>query len=325
MSILIDPYMFELTDENEIKNNITFFHKIIKLSSTIKHEKTFRIAIYKGMVERMQKRSIQPFPIQISKIEDRDLKSTVLQINQSFSNILLNSIESIDVDGCDGEQLFKVDDAEIEDDKYYELFSTLLIPCYSDQLILDNKILTGTKECGKHIGDMCFLKCMCEKHDYSKECLFVDINDVISTRDIALDRLKKIMLSGEIEVVDKVEACMGDHHNHIQADRKKFQYLDDLSNQNKIVLRMLRELGLFKIIFGRFLSKGVRGKGTLSIQNLEEKDTQDILIVKFSAETEMLIETSLYFPKGIGRLLKQYFQSDQLTYKNVNELIEKIK
>lgn len=31
MSVLIDPYMFELSDTQEIKNNISFFLKMIKL------------------------------------------------------------------------------------------------------------------------------------------------------------------------------------------------------------------------------------------------------------------------------------------------------
>ena len=118
---------------------------------------------------------------------------------------------------------------------------------------------------------------------------------------------------------------MGDHHNWVQADERKFQKLDDLSSQNKRVLILLKEVGLYKIIFGRFLYNESRNKGAIIIQSIDEKDTQDILTVKFIAETEMVLETSLYCPKGIGFLLKQYFQKEQLIYKNVNELIEKIK
>ena len=33
MSVLIDPYMFELSDEREIRNNISFFTKVIKIAS----------------------------------------------------------------------------------------------------------------------------------------------------------------------------------------------------------------------------------------------------------------------------------------------------
>ena len=87
----------------------------------------------------------------------------------------------------------------------------------------------------------------------------------------------------------------------------------------------MKELGLFKIIFGRFKPDGVKAIGTMSIQSVASYDSQDIVAVNFSAETQMVIETLLYFPKGIGVLLKRYFESEQLTYQTVKNLIEKIK
>ena len=126
-------------------------------------------------------------------------------------------------------------------------------------------------------------------------------------------------------VSNTVIASMGNHHNHVQANRKKFSELGDLSSQNKIVLRLLKELGLFKIIFGEFTPNGVKAIGTMSIQNVDLKDSHDIVTVKFSAETQMVIETALYFPNGIGELLRKYFKSEQLTYKEVEYIIEKIK
>lgn len=88
---------------------------------------------------------------------------------------------------------------------------------------------------------------------------------------------------------------------------------------------MLKELGLFRIIFGKFTPNGVKAIGTMSIQNVDSKDSQDIVTVNFSAETQMVIETFLYFPKGIGELLKRYFKSEQLAYQSVENMIEKIK
>lgn len=74
MSVLIDPYMFELSNEQEIRDNIAFFMKVIKIASYSEKSKRIPIAVYSGMVEKMQKRAIQPFPIQISIIQDRDLR-----------------------------------------------------------------------------------------------------------------------------------------------------------------------------------------------------------------------------------------------------------
>jgi len=61
------------------------------------------------------------------------------------------------------------------------------------------------------------------------------------------------------------------------------------------------------------------------IQDVNSSDLQDIVTVKFSAETNMVIETLLFFPKGIGELLRKYFKTEQLTYKSVENMIEKIK
>ena len=275
----------------------------------------------------MQKRAIQPFPIQLSMIQDKDLKSTVMQLNNSFSNALIRFVENIDIDECDGNQEFVVrnDEEMIEDDHYFELLSTLLVPCYSETVDLDSKILTGNKENGKQIGDTFELVCNCNTREYQKTYSFISVDYLVSDKDKVIQELKQKKKNGEIPVSSTVTASIGRHHNHIQANRKKFSELDDLSSQNKIVLCLLKELGLFKIIFGKFTPNGVKAIGTMSIQNVDSKDSQDILTVNFSAETQMIIETFLYFPKGIGELLKRYFKSEQLTYQAVENMIEKIK
>lgn len=327
MSVLIDPYMFELSNEQEVCDNISFFMQVIRLASNSDKSKRISIAIYSGMIEKMQKRTIQPFPIQLSMIQDKELKSTIMQLNSLFSNALIKFIENIDIDQCTGNQEFVVrnDEKMLEDDHYFELLSTLLIPCYSETVDLDSKILTGNKKNGKQIGDFFELICNCDAHEYQKMCRFISVNELISDKDKVIQELKQKKKGSGIPVSTIVTATMGDHHNHVQANGKKFSKLDELSSQNKIVLRLLKELGLFKIIFGSFTPKGVKVTGTMSIQNVESMDSQDIVTVKFSAETQMVIETSLYFPKGIGELLKRYFKSEQLTYMSVKNMIEKIK
>lgn len=322
MNVLIDPYMFELSSEQDICNNLFFFMEIIKLSQS---SNDFSITVYKGMIERMQQRTIQPFPIKLDEIRDQELKKIILQINDSFANALIRTIESIDIDGCSGDQEFVVDGQEVDDEHYFELYSVLLIPCYSHNIYIDRRIITGNKSKGKQIGDRVKLECGCKEHRYLQEYQFVGIGDLLPIKDKVIRILKEKRKNGEIPIVDRVQARIGDHHNQVQADGKKFDWLDELSAQNKSVLCLLQELGLFKIIFERFVPAGIRATGTMSIKNVEEKEQQDIVSVKFSAETGMLIITSLYFPKGIGKVLHNYYSSEQLTYKNVSELIEKIK
>lgn len=241
MSVLIDPYMFELSNEQEIRDNITFFMNVIKIASYPEKSKRISIAVYSGMIEKMQKRAIQPFPIQLSMIQDKDLKSTIMQLNNSFSNALIRFVENIDIDECVGNQEFVVcnDEKMSEDDHYFELLSTLLVPCYSETVDLDSKILTGNKENGKQIGDTFELVCNCDTREYQKTCSFISVDDLVSDKDKVIQELKQKKKKGGIPVSTIVTASIGSHHNHVQANRKKFSELDELSSQNKIVLRLL--------------------------------------------------------------------------------------
>lgn len=326
MSILIDPYMFELSDIHEIENNISFFFKLIKLCTKQKNEQRMHIVLYQGIVDKICKREIQPFPIDFQEISDPDLRTTIMQINNSFNHLLFESIVGIDIDDCSGAQEFVIHDEDgiAKDDNYYEMFCTLLIPCYSQNVHIDDRILTGIKKDGKHIGDKFEIECNCTKYHYSKKCVFSGIEEFISEKEKAIELLREKRKKGEIVTVDSVIAELGDHHNHVQADGKKFSSLKELSYKNKRVLKLFQELGLYKIIFGRFTSKGVKETGTMRIYCVKECDTQDIIEVKFHAETGFQLLTELYFPKGIGQLLYDYFKTDTLMYQNVSELLEKI-
>ena len=326
MSVLIDPYMFELSDAQEIKNNISFFMKMLKLCNKSDDDEKLRIAIYKGMLKRICQRTIQPFPINIQAITDSDLKNTILQINKSFNHALLESIESIDIDECSGEQEFKIIDENgiAEDDSYYEMFCMLLIPCYSKHEDIDDRILTGIKKDGRQIGDHFQIQCSCFDYNYIKQCMFSGIDEFISDKEKVIEFLKEKKRKKEITIVDIVSAEIGEHHNHVQADGKKFSTLSELSIKNKKVLKLFLNLGLFRIVFGRFTSQGVKAAGTMTIYSISKKNTQDIVTVKFNAETGFQIITDLYFPKGIGQLLQDYFKKNQITYKNMSELVDKI-
>ena len=326
MSVLIDPYMFELSDAQEIKNNISFFMKMLKLCNKSDDDEKLRIAIYKGMLKRICQRTIQPFPINIQAITDSDVKNTILQINKSFNHALLESIESIDIDECSGEQEFKIIDENgiAEDDSYYEMFCMLLIPCYSKHEDIDDRILTGIKKDGRQIGDHFQIQCSCFDYNYIKQCMFSGIDEFKKKKKKVIEFLKEKKRKKEITIVDIVSAEIGEHHNHVQADGKKFSTLSELSIKNKKVLKLFQNLGLFRIVFGRFTSQGVKAAGTMTIYSISKKNTQDIVTVKFNAETGFQIITDLYFPKGIGQLLQDYFKKNQITYKNMSELVDKI-
>lgn len=322
MNILIDPYMFDLTDEKEIHKNVAFFMDVINLCMDQNNDYT--VAIYKDMYERIIRMHLQPFPISLNLIRDSELRATVKEINKLFVRVMLPSIENMDIDACTGDQEFDiVDDVDIkEDDLYFDMLYMLLIPCYKKEKAIDNRILTGEKEKGKHIGEEFQIKCSCTEKQYEKKCCFVGIDTLIADKDKAVRALKQKKEKGEIPVGEIVPAVIGDHHNHVEPNEKKFETLDELSLDNRNVLELLQELGLCKVIFGRFSPHGTKQAGTMRILNVSQKETQDILTVKFNAVTGFYLETELYFPKGVGNLIYTYFQGEQLVYKNVSELVE---
>ena len=326
MNVLIDPYMFELSEVQEIENNISFFLKLIQFCRKQSPERGFQILLYKGLMDRMYRRALQPFPIDIHVVQDDDLRDTIMQINSLFNNTLIKYVESVDIDECGGEQDFVVKDENtiLDDDNYYEMFCTLLIPCYSDQVHIEEKILTGIKKNGKQIGDSIRLECICTQKEYTKECVFADIDELIPEREKVIDALKKKKENGEIPIADEVVAEIGDHHNHVQSNGKSFKSLKELSLKNKRILKLLQELGLSKVIFGRFTSQGVKAAGTMNIHHVVKTEQNDIVIVKFNSETGFQLLTDLYFPKTIGKLLFKYFETRQMTYQTVEELLEQL-
>ena len=164
-----------------------------------------------------------------------------------------------------------------------------------------------------------------EKRILSREKQKLGIDELVSPKERVVKIFKEKKENGGIHTVGIVSAEMGEHHNHVQANGKKFTTLNELSLKNKMVLNLLQELGMFKIIFGRFSGKGVKAAGRMKIQCVEKKNDSDIVNVNFISEAEMQIVTDLYFPQGIGQLLYEYFQEEQMTYQNVSGLVEKIR
>lgn len=332
MSVMIDPYMFEMSEEQEIQNNLHFFRMIIKLCTNTDPHKRLSVILYKGILDRMNQRYPQLFPIRLENITDSDLKQTLLQLNMSFNNVLLKNIEEVEFDICEGEQNFlvlgdrKEANAFKEDDHYYEMLYTLLIPCYKHEISIDDRIITGEKRGGKQIGDKFEILCNCSVHEYIKSCRFVGIDEFIPLQEKLINELKVMRKNNKISIAERIPATInGDHHVHVCSGGRRFNYLDQLSLKNRIVLQQLRVFGLYEIKFSDFRSEPGKIVGNMSIQDLEEREVSDILNVRFFAETGFTVITALYFPKGVGKIIHQYFNNDkrQLTYQNVNHLVER--
>ena len=311
MNIIIDPYMLELEDEEEIKQNISFFRVLIFLSRLNR----IRVFLYKDLVEKMLCREVKPFPIHIGKIRDDNLKAALLSINTLFVSAVMNNITPIDVEACKGEQDFAVesDERRVEnilntDDKYFELLSILLQQCYNSGMVLSNTIVKGEIRRGLEISDEFRLNCQCycQKYD-GKYCIDI-IDKFASDVDKAYIKLDQIIMENGITCVSNPEIVRGKHHNFLQAN-SNFSTYDGLSRVNKAVISLLRRFGLSKIIFGEFHEDSSYPQGTIVTNDIQIVDGGDIVKGWLYAETGYKNHVDLYFPKYVGKNLMIYLNN----------------
>lgn len=311
MNIIIDPYMFELENENEIKRNIAFFRVLIFLSRS----KRIKVFMYKDLVEKMICREVKPFPIHIGKIKDENLKVTVLSIDTLFVNAVMNNIAPIDVETCLGEQNFAVESEErrIEnmlntDDKYFELLSVLLQPCYNSELILSDTIVKGEISRGLEISDEFRLNCQCSCKQYTQRYCIGLLDKFVSDSDKAYIELDRIIMEKGVSFVSNPIIVRGKHHNFLQAN-SSFSTYDGLSRVNKAVISLLRYFGLSKIIFGEFHEDSSYPQGTIVTNDIQITDNADIVKGWLFAETGFKNHVDLYFPGSVGKNLMIYLKN----------------
>lgn len=313
-NVLIDPYMFELSEEEEIENNIRFFQEIIRLCKSNR----ILVFLYKELYDRIRSGEVRPFPVDISGLRDSKLKKQILVVNANFRHALANWMWPVDVDDCFGKAVFTSGQAEIDADPvYYELMSILMKSCYTPDFLFENKILTGVKRCGLPIGTELAFKCTCEIKEFQSLYVFSSIDEFISTKDRAFYCLQDAAINKKFSFKEEPEVVKGEHHNHIQSN--DFDRFSELTRKNRRVLNPLRYFGLNKIIFERFRNEPGKTVGSVVVNQVEKTNTQDIFHAYFYAETGFKYNVSLYFPVDIGAELFTYLDGD-FSYKNVENL-----
>ena len=254
----------------------------------------------------------------VRRLQDSKLKEQVLIINANFQHALANWMWPVDVNDCFDRATFTSGQAGIDDDPvYYELLSILMKSCYTPDFLFDNKILTGDKRCGLPIGAELAFNCTCEIKEFQSLYIFAGIDDFISTKDQAFFYLQDAAINKKFSFMTEPEVVKGDHHNHIQS--KYFDKFSELTRNNKRVLNLLRYFGLKRIIFEEFRYEPGKTVGSITVNQVEKVDTQDILHAYFFAETRFKYNVSLYFPVGIGADLATYLDGD-FSYRNVENL-----
>lgn len=312
MNIIVDPYMLELEDENEIRDNLSFFRVLFLLCK----DKRINLVLYKELVEKMLTREVKPFPIYMGQIKDNSLRNTIQLINSSFVNFVMSSISALDIESCSGDQNFevesdvtRVDECLQNDEKYYELLSVLLQPCYNKKLIISDCIITGKKERGLLAGDSFLLKCQCSCTSTKVKYYFGLIEEIADEEDKAYLSLDHMISTGMVPFVLSPVIVRGDHHNKLQKN-SDFTTYEGLSRVNKAVISVLRKFGLSKIIFGKFHEDSSRAQGSINVYDVQTTDSNDIVKGWLFAETGFKNHVDLYFPKGVGKNLKIYLKGE---------------
>lgn len=312
-NVLIDPKMFMLQTENAAEKNIDFFLDVISLCN----EGQISVCLYQEVVDLLNKREINPFPINISDIKDPQFKSALLQLNSSFVRTVMNNYVFVDIDECKGGQEFETSRHDLDEtSEYYAFFGMLLTPCYSNRNLSD-KILVGEADEGIVQGEQVEITCSCENMRYKKIFSWVSPWNYLSEQQKAKALLRKLV-SNKMLYVESPEVKKGQHHNHIQ--KNDFNCYEELAAKNKRVITYLRRLGLYKIIFADFAPDTTYEYGAIKINDVEETSDSDIVIGWLYACLDFRIKVNLYFPKGIGVELRRYSRG-ALLQKEVEELI----
>jgi hypothetical protein len=312
-NVLIDPKMFMLQTECAAEKNIDFFCNVISLCN----EGQILVCLYQEVVDLLNKREINPFPINISDIKDQKLKSALLQLNGSFVRTVMNNYIFVDIDECKGGQEFTTSRHDLEEtSEYYAFFGMLLTPCYLNKNFSD-KVLVGETDEGVVQGEQVEITCSCESKHYKKVFSWISPWNYLPEKQKAKELLRKLVSNKKL-YIESPEIKKGQHHNHIQ--KNDFNCYEELAAKNKRVITYLRWLGLYKIIFADFAPDTTYEYGSIKIIDVEETSDSDIVIGWLYACLDFRIKVNLFFPKGIGTELRRYSKGE-LLQKEVEELI----
>lgn len=317
--------MYELCDENEIKDNLLFFSKVAHLVTN----KTIQLCVYKDLANRLVQRTIHPFPIYLGKIKDEDLKARIKDINSLFDSIIMKRLMPVDLGVCSGNQDYIVESLLeqtvtlfSDDEHYIELAHVLLSVCYDSCCSIEPLIITGVKEKGLRIDNDFRIKCNCAVKQYLCDYRLISIDELLSESDIAFMELSEMVVKSKLIFVESPTIVRGEHHNKLQKD-SNFTTYAGFSRRNKTVIRYLRNFGLERIVFGEFHEDASKAVGTIVAVYVRETERYDIVEGWLFAETGYRNHVDLYFPPRIGNALIKYM-NEEISVNKITRLIDSL-
>lgn len=316
-NVLIDPNMFDLHDETDIRDNLDFFHDVIELCNSGK----LSVIVYQGLFEKIASWTYQPFPIDISKLRDSRLKSQIMILNHNFIQVMATGILCNDIDACHGSQDFRSVPDLSDDSAYFELLNVMLSVCYNHKVRIDPYVLIGTLARGQKDESRISLDCNCEAHDFHRSYEWHTPDYFEDEKDKAFHILQYAVANEKLRFVENPETVRADHHCPLQ--KKTIQKYQDISAKNKRVLNLLRYFGLYKLILSDYSVDSSYVPGMITVRNIRNGKDCEIVEGWLFCETGYKSHIELYFPVGIGRSICIYL-SNMFSYKGVESLKTKL-
>lgn len=304
----IDPTMFELKDEDQIKKNIEFFQQIIKLCNN----GTLNIIIYKDLLKKLQNRSIIPFPINVSNLSDSELKEQILLLNTNFQNCIQNAWFETDIEECLGDQEFNT--TPYMKDEYYELLCIMNSTCYNCNLEGVNTVLIGELNNSPKHGFELKLTCSCLKKTFSEKYTWNNPKALLSIKDEQISLLKSI----ELSKINDPTVNRGDHHAPFSPGNHSIKRFSDIPSKSRIILNILRYFELRTITLKDFTPSTKEIDGTIIIAYSEENSTNSILYGKIYING-YCNSVELFFPCNVAKCIERYCDK-KIDYKTITEL-----
>lgn len=321
--VLIDPYMFTISDLEDVKNNIVFFQNIITLSS----EKIIKVYMDSECQTKLMTFNYCPFQINDELLNsDRRLKIEVTLLRNLFMKFL-SSIVILDpgiccnYEVCCGNLQLIPNFDYYKYDQYFSIFHLILLVCCDKEKELDNYFLIGNHYKLFNMNDSIKLICSCKIKSFEKEITWVSDSIFIDDKVKIINLIKKYRKSSPIEYIEKPEVVRNDHHCPYQANQP-INYFSDIRWKNKQLLVELRKLNLIKVHLLDYRCSSKYLVGEILLKEIHNYN----ITCTIQFDDGYMVNAVLYFPSELSTILYEYFKlfDNLVTKKSINYLLSEL-
>lgn len=159
------------------------------------------------------------------------------------------------------------------------------------------------------------LNCSCDLKKFHKRYFWVSPNDLLSIKDIQLQKLKKL----EFEKCDNPKLNRADHHAPFMPRNVQLKRYEEIPYNSRNVLNILCLFGLTCITFKDFHEDSSEAQGTITITTYKKNKTNDVIYGNLYFHKGFKNAVTLTFPTNVGECIALYC-GKKIDYKTIYEL-----